>query len=122
MNTQHDITQMLPDMAAHRNDRFLLDYFCLKKCAHRWAQLTENEAVLLENTVDGFPKQYYYSYCSDNNEKMREYHVDTHIHRFLDATDKFARNLPLRINGRQPVLLAFSKKTERVQMVPIFSS
>ena len=66
-----------------RNGRFLPEYFRLIKCAHRWIQLSEEEAVNLETTAKHFSKEYFYSYVNKNNEKMREYHVDTH-HGLID--------------------------------------
>ena len=37
-----------PDVVADRNNRFLVEYFRLEKCAHRWVQLEEQQAVQLE--------------------------------------------------------------------------
>ena len=58
--------------------------------------------------IDHFPKDCYYSYLNENNNKMHEYHVDTHhkLCDFLsDSTAQFGGNLSVHINGRQPVLL-----------------
>ena len=97
-----------PDVVADRNDRFLLEYFRLEKCAHRWAQLKEVEAVYLENNSNNYPKHCYYSYISDEGISMREYHIDTHKALFAfvsDSTSHFGGNLSVRIDGRRPVLL-----------------
>ena len=44
-----------PDVVTDRNDRFLIEYFCLEKCAHRWVQLEEVKAVQLEKEIQNFP-------------------------------------------------------------------
>lgn len=58
--------------------------------------------------MNGFPNEWYYAIFSQNILKMREYHADTHSHRFIfvsDSTEEFWGNLSVGDNGRRPVLL-----------------
>ena len=95
-------------MVEDRNDRFLVEYFALEKRSHRWVQLKEAEALVLDGTDIIFPKNCNYSYFINENENMREYHIDTHnklLYFVSDDTEEFDGNLSVRLNGRRPVLL-----------------
>ena len=91
------------DVVEDRNTRLLVHYFRLEKCAYRWVQLGEEDTVKMEITIDNFPKDCYYSYLNENNNKMHEYHVDTH-HKLCDfesyLTAQFGGNVSVRVNGR----------------------
>ena len=79
-------------MVEDRNDRFLVEYFALEKRSQIWVQLKEDEVIILEDTDITFPNNCYYSYFTNENENMREYHIDTH-NRLLsfvsDDTEEF---------------------------------
>ena len=58
-------------------------------------QLKEAEALILEEINNTFPKNCYYSYVTNENENMREYHVDTHnklLSFVSDDTEYFGGN------------------------------
>ena len=97
-----------PDVVEDRNNRFLIEYFRLEKCAHRWVQLEESKAMQYEKDGCEFPLNCYHSYVTTEDVNMREYHVDTHevlLQHVRDDTAQFGGNLSVRINGRRPVLL-----------------
>ena len=90
---QMDTKYMVVD---DRNGRFLPEYFCLEKCAHRWTQLSEGEAINVETTAEYFPKDFFYLYVNEKNEKTREYYVDTHhslVEYISTTTSQFGGNL-----------------------------
>ena len=97
-----------PDVVTDRNDRFLIEYFRLEKCAHRWVQLDEAKAVRLEKELANFPLNCYCAYTNADNDKMREYHVDNHdiLSKYISGVCiELGGNLSVRLNGRRPVLL-----------------
>ena len=89
---------------------------------------------MLEDTNITFPKNCYYSYFTNENENMREYHIDTHnklLSFISDDAEESGGNLSVRLNGRRPVLLmgqdestfhqySFSKNVGKHQMVQVF--
>ena len=97
-------------------------------------QLKEAEALILEKINNNFPKNCYYLYVTNENENMREYHVDTYnklLSFVSDDTEEFGGNLSVRLNGRRPVLLVgqdestfhqytFSKNVGEYRMVQVF--
>lgn len=67
------------DVVKDRDDRFLINYFKAEMFVYRWVQITDTTAQNLEDNVEEFPKKCYYEYNHPSTqEKMREYHIDTH--------------------------------------------
>lgn len=94
------------DVVKDRNERFLVEYFKLERCTYRWVQLTNEDAMKLEQSIENFPKDCYYYDLSTNK---REYHVDTHsaLEEFIpEEYKKFGGGLSVRLKeNERPVII-----------------
>ena len=68
---------------------FISKYFKYEKNAYRWVHLTGSDAVKLENNEENKLLENKYSAFILNNQKMREYHVNTHS---IFSTSLFEKN------------------------------
>jgi hypothetical protein len=96
-----------PDTIQYRK-QFVTRYLQYEHCAHRWVQITNQEAVELEQK--GYIKQNSgYWYFDSNGNAMVEFHVDTcHIfeERAKDGT-KFGGNSSVRKKQEEKPLIMF---------------
>ena len=63
------------DVLKDGNERFLVQCFKIERRTHRWAQLTNEQAMQLEESDEKFPED---CCCYDLISEKRECHVDTH--------------------------------------------
>ena len=79
-------------------EKFAKDYFEFEKNTYRWVHLDEDTAIKLENSEEEKLLENTSIPFIHNNQKMREYHVDTHP---AFATDMYEKKLSIR---RDPTL------------------
>ena len=65
------------DVVLDREQRFLDSYFGYEIDCHRWVQIEDSEAKMLEKQHIGFPTNCYHEYAC-NEKSFREYHIDCH--------------------------------------------
>ena len=86
------------DVVKDRNNRFLIAYFKNERRTHRWVQISEKDAIEIEETNISFPRNCSYKYVSPTSTAMREYHVDTH-----DILYSFVPTIDLKYGGSTSV-------------------
>lgn len=106
------------DVVNDRNIRFLPAYFNYEKQAHCWVQMSECTAIEHEKCHDDLPPDCYYTYHTDTNIAMREYHVDSHksLRKFVtEVNQKYGGELSVRRDKNKKTIMLIGQDESTFQ-------
>jgi len=86
------------EMNVQYREKFIKEYFKYEQNKYRWVHLSEDEAIKLEEMKEDKLLENTFIEYEENNENMREYHVDTHP---IFMSDQYEKNISTR---RDPAL------------------